>query len=166
MIAAALLGFDLFIGLATLGRISSASIEEFYALQGMNRLRHAYLEMVPTLEPYISASPHDDLLGILSIYGATQDRRGSFLGNVVHGLTTAPGMIGMITAAVGGALVAAVALLLGASPTLGIVIGLVGFLVITAGIWIQTLRLFQTVEERFEVRFPSPPPHAGDGPKP
>ncbi len=72
LLATALLGFDLFIGLATLGRISAASAEEIRALQGMNRLRHAYLEMVPSLEPYFSTSGHDDLMAVVSIYGATQ----------------------------------------------------------------------------------------------
>ncbi len=157
LLATVLLGFDLFIGLATLGRISSASAEEFRAMQGMNRLRHAYLEMVPTLEPYFSTSPHDDLLGVLAIYGATQERP-SILGNFAHGLTTTPGMIGTITAAVGGAFAAAFALFLGASPTIGIVAGLVAFAILTGLVWLAALRQFHAVERTLEIRFPSPPP--------
>lgn len=70
-LATVLLGFDLFIGLATLGRITAASAEEIRALQAMNRLRHAYMEMVPTLKPYFSTSPHDDMQSVLSVYGST-----------------------------------------------------------------------------------------------
>jgi hypothetical protein len=163
LLATVLLGFDLFIGLATLGRISAASGEEIRALQGMNRLRHAYLEMVPALEPYFSTSPHDDLPSVVSIYGATADQSpGSFLGNFAHGLTTTPGMVGTITAAVGGAFAAAFALLLGASPIIAIVAGLVGFAILTVVVWTAALRQFQAVERTMEIRFPPPP--GGGGP--
>jgi hypothetical protein len=47
VLATVLLGLDLFVGLATLGRITGASVEELRAVQAMNRLRHAYLEMAP-----------------------------------------------------------------------------------------------------------------------
>ena len=164
LLATVLLGFDLFIGLATLGRISAASAEEIRALQGMNRLRHAYLEMVPTIEPYFSTSPYDDLASAVSIYGATpDDSRPSFFGDFAHGLTTTPGMVGTITAAVGGAFAAAFALLLGSSPMVGIVAGLVGFVVFTTIVWLAALRQFQAIERTMEARFP--PPTTGADPR-
>jgi hypothetical protein len=160
LLATVLLGFDLFIGLATLGRISAASAEEIRALQGMNRLRHAYLEMVPSLDPYFSTSPHDDLASVVSIYGAAPGRS-SFLGDFAHGLTTTPGMVGTITAAVGGAFAAAFALLLGASPMIGIAAGLVAFAIVLVIIWLAALRQFQAIERHIEIRFPPPPPSSG-----
>jgi hypothetical protein len=59
-IAAVILALDLFVGLATLGRIVAASAEDIRYLQGMNRLRHAYFEIVPGLDPYFITSHHDD----------------------------------------------------------------------------------------------------------
>ena len=56
VVAALILALDLFVGLATLGRIAGASNEDLRYLQGMNRLRHAYHEMVPGLEPYFITS--------------------------------------------------------------------------------------------------------------
>jgi hypothetical protein len=163
LLATVLLALDLFIGLATLGRISAASGEEIRALQGMNRLRHAYLEMVPDLEPYFSTSPYDDLASVVSIYGATPaGSRPSFLGDFAHGLTTTPGMVGTITAAVGGAFAASLALLLGASPMIGIVAGLVGLVFFMTLIWSVALRQFLAIKQTTEVRFP--PPAAGSGP--
>src|SRR5687768_3614976 len=44
-VAAFVLALDLFVGLATLGRIINASSEDLRYLQGMNRLRHAYFEI-------------------------------------------------------------------------------------------------------------------------
>jgi len=156
IVAAALLCFDLVIGLATLGRISAASLEEFRALQGMNRLRHAYLEMVPTLEPYFSTSRHDDLLGVLSVYGASPERP-SLIGNYLHGLTTTPGMVGMINAALGGALAADLAFLLGTSGAIGIAIGLAVFALLMAVTWIVATRVFGSVDRQLTARFPTPP---------
>jgi hypothetical protein len=160
ILATVLLGLDLFVGLATLGRITGASVEELRAVQGMNRLRHAYLEMAPSLEPYISTSRHDDLTSVLAVYGPTA-ARGSALGNLAHGLTTTPGMVGTITAAVGGAFAASFSLLLGASSTTGVLAGLLGFAILTATIWVATLRQFEAVERTMVARFPSSPAKAG-----
>jgi hypothetical protein len=155
ILATVLLGLDLFVGLATLGRITGASVEELRAVQGMNRLRHAYLEMAPSLEPYFSTSRHDDLTSVLAVYGPTA-ARGSALGNLAHGLTTTPGMVGTITAAVGGAFAAALALLVGASSTIGVVAGLLGFAILTVIVWVATFRQFLAVERTMESRFPPP----------
>ena len=51
-VAAVLLLADLYIGAATVGRLVDANSEELHAVRGMNRIRHAYREMVPGLEPY------------------------------------------------------------------------------------------------------------------
>lgn len=159
LVTTALLGFDLFIGLATLGRIAAASAEELRALQGMNRLRHAYLEMVPSIEPYFITSAHDDLWGVLSVYGSAQEAsagRPSMLGNVAHGMTTTPGMVATICAIVGGAFAASLALLIGAPSMVAIAAGLLTFAVLTAVILSAALRQFQALERQIEVRFPSP----------
>ena len=73
----------------------------------MNRIRHAYLEMVPTLEPYFSTGRHDDIGSVLSIYGASPERPSALL-NLGHGLTTMPGMLSVLNAGIAGALMAAV----------------------------------------------------------
>ena len=163
VLATVLLGFDLFIGLATLGRITAASGEEIRALQGMNRLRHVYLEMVPALDPYFSTSPHDDLASVVSVYGGTPDQSPSVIGNIAHGLTTTPGMIGTITAAVGGAFAAALALLLGAITTVGIVAGLATFVILTLIISSLAYRQFLAVDRALEIRFPPPSAATGEG---
>ena len=55
-VAAILLLADLYIGAATVGRLVDANSEELHAVRGMNRIRHAYREMVPGLEPYFVTS--------------------------------------------------------------------------------------------------------------
>ena len=87
-------------------------MEEFSALQAMNRIRHAYLEMVPSLERYFSTSHYDDVASVLSTYGARRARARSPTSS--HGLTTMPGMIGVLDAALAGAVAAAIATAAGA----------------------------------------------------
>src|SRR5690349_15934088 len=46
----------LLVGLATTLRLAAANSEDFGLVVGMNRLRHAYLELAPELEPYFITS--------------------------------------------------------------------------------------------------------------
>ena len=52
-----------------MGRVATATSEDIRFLQGMNRLRHAYHETVPGLEPYFITGHYDDVLGIFANYG-------------------------------------------------------------------------------------------------
>jgi hypothetical protein len=113
-VAALILALDLFVGLATLGRIAGASDEDLRYLQGMNRLRHAYHEMVPGLEPYFISSHYDDFDSVARFYGPSSP---SPLRSIVHGFTTMPGMIAVICA-VAGVLVAILVLLATHDPML------------------------------------------------
>ena len=60
----------LLVGLATYLRLIEAEIEDAWLVVGMNRLRHAYIDLEPELEQYFVASHHDDFLGILQTYGS------------------------------------------------------------------------------------------------
>jgi hypothetical protein len=126
-ISALVLGLDLFIGLATMGRVSTATSEDIRFLQGMNRLRHAYHETVPGLESYFITGHYDDVRGIFAGYGADVQllsRR-----SIVHGFTTVVGMLGVINAALSVVLLSTLAILvLGESSA--IVVGVVAFIVV------------------------------------
>ena len=52
MFALLVLPVALFIGVATYVRVIDARLEDFWLVSGMNRLRDAYLEIAPELEPY------------------------------------------------------------------------------------------------------------------
>lgn len=126
-VAAVVLALNLFVGFASLGRIASASGEDIKYLQGMNRLRHAYHEMVPGLERYFVSSHYDDINSVLSFYGPAA---GGPIRSLLHGLTTTPGMIGVICSAVAGALGAVIALLLTHEPGTAALIGAAAFVVV------------------------------------
>jgi hypothetical protein len=153
VIVVAVLALDLFVGLATLGRLISASLEEFRALQAMSRVRHAYLEMVPTLLPYLSTSTTDDANGVLDVYGVGGPQPGPLLG-LAHGLTTMPGMLSVLNAAVAGALAGAVVVALGGDSRLALVVGIASGIALMLLLMAWGVRSFSNIERFLEVRFP------------
>ncbi len=162
LFVAVILGFDLFIGLATLGRVSSASNEDLRCIAGMNRIRHAYLEIAPGLEPYLITSRYDDLLGILSTYGEPTGEHPSIFLGFLHALTTTDGMVGMITSVIGGILGAVVVLLVGAPPSVAVGVGLATFVALFLGLSRAGYRNFSSFAARLGPRFPTPPSPPGE----
>lgn len=54
----------LFVGLATWIRMGAANWHDATTVVGMNRIRGAYLELAPDLEPYFVMGVHDDRAGV------------------------------------------------------------------------------------------------------
>ena len=154
-VAAFMLGLDLFVGLATLGRIINASTEDLRYLQGMNRLRHAYFEIVPGLEPYFITSGHDDFESVMTFYGPPTNELGT-LGDLAHGLTTAPGMISVICTAVAGALAAVVALFVSHDVMVAALAGLAGFALCFIGLSVVLFRQALGFSAKLPAMFPRP----------
>jgi small basic protein len=153
LVLIAFLGLDLFIGLATLGRLVAAGTEEFQTLQAMNRLRHAYLEMVPAVDLYLSASPYDDAGSVLAVYGASAGRPNS-LASLAHGMTTMMGMVSVLNASLAGALAAAVGVALGAEMRPAVIVGVGGGLAMLLALLWNANRVFR--RRFFPARFPAP----------
>jgi hypothetical protein len=153
-VAALLLAVDLFIGLATIGRLANAGTEEFRAIRGMNRIRHAYSEMVPGIERYFVTSIHDDARGVLSNFGDPDDA--PWLGTL-HGLTTAIGMLVIIVCVLLAALIAVIAAGIGAAVGAAIGIGVVSFLTFFTVSTVLGARAATAVVEEPEAMFPTPP---------
>jgi VIT1/CCC1 family predicted Fe2+/Mn2+ transporter len=154
-VAAVLLLADLYIGAATVGRLIDANNEELHAVRGMNRIRHAYREMVPGLEPYFVTSFHDDARGVLAAYGDVT-ASDSALPNIVHGLTTMIGMVATVVAMIVGALSALVAVGLGADVEVALIAAVVGFLLATAVFAMVGMRAALAYQAGIESRFPTP----------
>jgi hypothetical protein len=152
VVATVVLSLDLFIGLASLGRMAGASSEDIRFLQGMNRIRHAYHEMVPGLEPYFISSHHDDVASVLSLYGTAP---GTQLGAILHAMTTTPVMISVICSAVCGAIAAMVTMLGTHVPVLAGLAGLAVFVLAFIVITVFMARRFGRLWTALDVRFPS-----------
>lgn len=90
----------LFIGLVTFVRLVYLNLEDARWLQGMNRIRRAYVEASPAIESYLVTSSRDDERGLLVSYAAQSPGPGW-----VHALFTTPGMISVVNAVIGAAVV-------------------------------------------------------------
>jgi hypothetical protein len=104
-----------FLGWATVVRIAQVNLENARWVQGMNRIRNAYLQLAPELEPYFVASRYDDEAGVLEstiAHVGPPPRYQPFV--------SAPGVVAVINSVVAGAMAgtAAMALDLGVAWSL------------------------------------------------
>lgn len=153
IVTAVVLALDLFIGLATLGRIAAASNEDIRYLQGMNRIRHGYHDMVPGIDRYFVTSHHDDLRSVTSHYGPSSF--GSVAG-VAHGLTTTPGMITVICGGVAGGLLGVILLLVSHDAVFSGLGGITGLAIFCVVVTVISMRRVVHWSSRMEAMFPAP----------
>ena len=66
--ALVLLPVVLFLGISTFARLVQINAQDLYYVLAMNRLRHAYLDLAPELEPYFTTSHYDDQYGVNMTY--------------------------------------------------------------------------------------------------
>jgi hypothetical protein len=85
----------LFVGGTTFVRLVEVNNEDVHWVYGMNRIRHAYLDMEPDLKPYFISGYTDDDAAIVRTYGS--HGTGSAL---THALVTTPATIAFVNAMV------------------------------------------------------------------
>jgi hypothetical protein len=155
-IAIPMLLIVLFAGIATVARLQALNRDDYRWVIGMNRLRHAYLELHPELEPNFVASPYDDLPGALQTLGVdlTAARK---LGSVFHVPQTLPGMLTVIVAAVAGAIGALAALAIPVPSPGAWLAAAAAFLLAFVLMQIWGRRSVKRFPPSLEPRFPSPP---------
>ena len=152
-----LLAIVFFVGMATIARIGHLNAEDAHWLMGMNRIRHAYLEMHPELSKYFVTGQHDDMHGVLTTLGMTATLPGQrLLPDIGHGFQTLPGMLTIIVAAVAGAWGALVAASLGAPVAVSVAVGAVCFLITVVGNAIFARRGIVASAKSWAPNFPSP----------
>ena len=156
-VSALVLAFDLVIGMATFGRINGANYDDLRAVHGMARIRHAYTQIAPIVTPYFTTPTHDDIDAVTTVYGPISDR---LPGQIVYGLTTSAGMIGLIVSMVAGVFAAVVAMLVGMAGGASIWIGVAGGALFMAALVAYGAWSVQRVEATVTARFPTPSPAA------
>ena len=119
----------LFVGSATFVRLGEINTEDIVWVQGMNRLRRAYLELDPGIEPYLISGWTEDVAGVLQTYGAPPNTTPSLRENFSHALVTTPAMIAFVNCVVTGVLVGLVFAQLGASMELSAIGAAAAFVV-------------------------------------
>jgi hypothetical protein len=138
----------LLVGVATFLRLGDANTDDFGLVLGMNRLRHAYLELAPELEPYFVTGHHDDRTGLTQSYGLGYH---AGLGRV---LAATPNLVAIIDAVVFGVLAALIAQLLGAPDAAAVAIGAIATLAAVMGFAVLVYRARRRVWRTVHSRFP------------
>ncbi len=151
-VAAVLLAFDLVMGITTYARIIGANTDDLRAVHGMARIRHAYTQIAPVTTPYFTTATHDDIASVLTAYGEPSTVRA---GGLVYAFTTSGGMIGLITAMVGGVLAAVVALIAGVGDTIAVWVGVAGGVVLLVLLVVRTFGTVPDQQKRLPVLFPA-----------
>jgi hypothetical protein len=144
-----------FVGVATVRRLNMLNADDYKWVVGMNRLRHAYLELHPELEPHFITSQYDDLQGAMKTL-ALDPVSAPSLGTVFHGFVTLPGMISVIVASVGGAIAGLAAIGFGAPTYLVLLIGAAAFAVALFLMFRAGRRSFRGFRRIAEAHFPTP----------
>jgi len=119
-IALVLAATVLYTGLVTFFRLAQLARLDSRLVIGISRIRHSYLEMVPSLASVEVLSPYDDLAGILGETGLTGRSA-----NRLDVLATAPGMIAGIDGVLAAVLAGLVGAELGFPSSASLIIGFI-----------------------------------------
>jgi hypothetical protein len=149
----------LFLGIGTYIRLGDARTEDVWHVIGMNRLRHAYLELAPDLEPYFITSQYDDIAGMMLTYSPDAHLSPSRV------LAGTPIIVGVINAVLVGVLLALVVQIIDNRASVYVSFGSVaalGALVLFAGV--IPYREISRIQRAYHPKFP--PPVAGENDDP
>lgn len=146
------LAVTLLLGIATMIRLADALEEDIWLVQGMNRLRNAYIHAAPDLEPWFSFGHHDDIAGILQSIGPA--RRIGGPGRILSAIATT---IAVINCLLIGVILTLATRLLSDSTALSIAIGLAGTVATGAyALLILPMGQIRRAIARLQPRFPTP----------
>jgi hypothetical protein len=152
--ALVMLPIDLFVGLATFTRLDEVNMEDAVWVAGMNRIRHAYLEIGPGLAPYFITGATDDPAGLERTVGV--HRPGSAL---AHWVVTMPGMVAVIDGVLAGLIVGVAGIALGAmamGPS--IIVGAVVGIVVPVVLALRSRSSYRWLMGTYRPNFPSDAP--------
>jgi hypothetical protein len=142
----------LFIGIGAWLRMGISNYHEAQTVFGMNRIRGAYLEIAPDLEPYFVMGVHDDPAGIGITMALPQGTP-----VWVHLISSTPFLVVTLNAVVAGAIGALVLLRLVAAPTPIVVIGALAVAVVVLLIEMaHARRNIREGQESIVPMFPTP----------
>ena len=140
----------LFIGIGTFIRMGTANYNDAVCVVGMNRIRHAYLQIAPEVEPYLVFGATDDEAGINASMGMRPGQN-----FIVYILASSPFMLAAIDAVLGGVIAVIVAHQLGVEGGAAVAIGIVAALLVIGLLMLYALRDISSAVRSYEPRFPA-----------
>jgi hypothetical protein len=143
------------VGVATFARLGEANAEDLQSIQGMNRIRHAYVEIAPQLEPYFVAARNDDMPALFSAYRIGSGSMSSVRVGLHHAFVMTQGMVGIINAMVAGVFGFLLVMLLGAPTAEAVAAGALFLAVALALQVVVGVATYRRLRESLTIHFPS-----------
>ena len=141
----------LFVGIGTVLRMGISNYHDAITVIGMNRIRAAYMELAPELRPYFVMGTSDDERGV-NLTMAVQP--GTSL--AVQMLASTPLLVTILDGVIAAAIIALLAIQLGAATLLGLLFGAIAFVVTVGGFVWYAGRDIQRIIDAYQPLFPGP----------
>lgn len=153
LFALVILPVVLFIGISTFLRMGSSNYYDALCVVGMNRIRHAYMEITPEVEPYLVMGIHDDDDGIGRTMGAVPGTN-----VIVDIMVSTPFVVAVINSVIAGVIVTLVAEQLNLATPLAFGLPIVAGAAVFGLQALLATRGIATAVKSLEPRFPRPAP--------
>ena len=152
LFALVILPVVLFIGLTTFLRMGASNYYDALCVVGMNRIRHAYLQITPEVEPYLVMGTHDDDASVDLSMGTPPGT--NFIVGII---ASTPFVVCVINCVIAGVIATLLAQQLGLATPAVIVFAIVGVVLVFGMQLLSATRGIATAVASYKPKFPPPP---------
>ena len=153
LFALVILPVVLFIGVTTFIRMGGSNYYDALCMVGMNRIRHAYLQITPEVEPYLVMGTHDDDRSVSLSMGTPPNTN-----FVLDLIVSTPFVVCAIDAVIGGVIVTLLAQQLGVGTPAAIALAVVGVLAVFGLQVLLAARGIRAAVALYTPKLPAPEP--------
>ena len=153
LFALVILPVVLFIGITTFLRMGSSNYYDALCVVGMNRIRHAYMQITPEVEPYLVMGTHDDEEGVNLSMGAVPGAN-----FVVDIIVSTPFVVCVINSVLAGVIASLLAQQLGLATPVSIVFAIAAVALVLGLQTVLATRGIAAAVASYKPKFPAPAP--------
>ena len=157
LFALVILPVVLFIGVTTFIRMGTSNYYDALCVVGMNRIRHAYMQITPEVEQYLVMGTHDDDDSVNLSMGAMP---GSNF--VVDVIVSTPFVLCAINSVIAGIIATLLARQLGVDTPVAIVLAVAGVVLVFGLQVVVATRGIAAAVASYKPKFPRPAPEGTD----
>ena len=151
LFALVILPVVLFIGITTFIRMGTSNYYDALCVVGMNRIRYAYMQITPEVEPYLVMGRYDDEKNVNLSMGVQP--RTNFVLDVI---VSTPFVVCTINSVIAGIIAMLLAQQLGVDATVAIALAVVGVVAVFALQAVVASRGIAAAMVEYKPKFPSP----------
>lgn len=151
LFALVILPVVLFIGITTYVRMGASNYYDALCVVGMNRIRHAYMQITPEVEPYLVMGTHDDEAAVNLSMGAVPGTN-----FIVYIIVSTPFVVCVINSVIAGVIATLLAEQLGLATPISIVFAIVAVALVFGLQTLMATRSIAGAVATYKPKFPAP----------